>query len=191
MASLNKVQLIGRLTFDPDPPRTLGSGSTVVHFKFAVGRSRKNQQTGQWENDPNPLFIECEAWTSPNTKRDLCNVVSQFLRKGSQVYLEGRLQLDSWEDKNGGGKRSKHKLVVENLELLDSRSDSGQSNYGGGGGGRSQDDDYSSSDSFSRGGGNPPARSGGSNYSPPPARNNDSFDNDNDYDEPSGGDIPF
>jgi single-strand DNA-binding protein len=130
MASLNKVMLIGRLTDNPEPPRTLpNSGSTVVKFRFAVGRSRKNPQTGQWENDPNPLYIDCEVFTRPDTRRDLCNLVSQYCRKGSQLYIEGRLQLDTWEDRNNPGqKRSKHKVVVENIELLDSRQD------GGGGG---------------------------------------------------------
>lgn len=133
MASLNKVMLIGRLTDNPEPPRTLpNSGSTVVKFRFAVGRSRKNPQTGQWENDPNPLYIDCEVFTRPDTRRDLCNLVSQYCRKGSQIFIEGRLQLDTWEDRNNPGqKRSKHKVVVENIELLDSRQD-------GGGGGMSR-----------------------------------------------------
>ena len=108
MASLNKVMLIGRLTDNPEPPRTLpNSGSTVVKFRFAVGRSKKNPQTGQWENDPNPLYIDCEVFTRSDARRDLCNLISQYARKGSQLYIEGRLQLDTWDDKNGGGKRSK------------------------------------------------------------------------------------
>lgn len=151
MASLNKVMLIGRLTDNPEPPRTLpNTGSTVVNFRFAVGRSKKNPQTGQWENDPNPLYIDCAVFTSPGQKRDLCNVVSQYTRKGSQVYIEGRLQYETWEDKNGGGKRSKHKIVVESIELLDKaggdsgggqaggdEAEGGRSGYGGNYGGRS------------------------------------------------------
>jgi single-strand DNA-binding protein len=137
MASLNKVMLIGRLTDNPEPPRTLPtSGSTVVKFRFAVGRSRKNPQTGQWENDPNPLYIDCEAFHRPDTKRDLVNLISQYCKKGSQIYIEGRLQLDTWDDKNNPGqKRSKHKVVVENFEFLDTRQDGaagGGSGYGGG-----------------------------------------------------------
>ena len=70
MATLNKVMLIGRLTDNPEAPRTLpNSGSTVIRFRFAVGRSRKNPQTGQWENDPNPLYIDCEAFTRPPAER--------------------------------------------------------------------------------------------------------------------------
>lgn len=135
MASLNKVMLIGRLTDDPEPTRTLpNSGSAVVKFRFAVGRGRKNPQTGQWENDPNPLYLDCEAFTSPGQKRDLCRVVADFCRRGSEVYLEGRLAYETWDDKNGGGKRSKHKLVVTDLELLGAKG--GES--GGGGEGRPQ-----------------------------------------------------
>src|SRR5262245_29132954 len=96
MASLNKVMLIGRLTADPEPARTLpNSGNKVVRFRFAVGRSKKNPQTGQWENDPNPLYIDCDAFNSE--RRKLADLVEQFLRKGSQVYLEGRLIYETWE----------------------------------------------------------------------------------------------
>ncbi len=122
MATLNKVMLIGRLTDNPEPPRTLPSGNTVVKFRFAVGRSRKNPQTGQWENDPNPLYIDCEAYSRPDTRRNLPELIYQYARKGDPLYIEGRLQLDQWEDKNGGGKRSKHKVVVENIEFLGNRN---------------------------------------------------------------------
>ena len=63
MATLNKVMLIGRLTDNPEEPRTLpNSGSRVIKFRFAVGRSRKNQ-TGGGIPDPNPLYIDCEAFS--------------------------------------------------------------------------------------------------------------------------------
>jgi len=125
MATLNKVMLIGRLIDNPEPPRTLPSGNTVIKFRFAVGRSRKNPQTGQWENDPNPLYIDCEAYSRPDTRRNLPELIHQFARKGDPLYIEGRLQLDQWEDKNGGGKRSKHKVVVESIEFLGSRNPDG------------------------------------------------------------------
>jgi len=131
MATLNKVMLIGRLTDNPEPPRTLpNSGSTVVKFRFAVGRSKKNPQTGQWDPDPNPLYIDCEAFSRSDAKFDLVGLISQYAKKGDPLYIEGRLQLDQWEDKNGGGKRSKHKVVVESVQLLGgNRGDDG----GGGG----------------------------------------------------------
>lgn len=173
MASLNKLMLIGRLTDNPEPPRTLpNSGSTVVKFRFAVGRSRKNPQTGQWENDPNPLYIDCEVYHRPDTRRNLCDVVSNYLRKGSQVYLEGRLVYETWEDKNGGGKRSKHKFVVEQLELLDRATSGG--------------DDGAEGDGPLDRGGYGPSNRGGS-----PARGSNRPTPANDTDDEPQGDIPF
>lgn len=134
MATLNKVMLIGRLTDNPEAPRSLPSGGTVVKFRFAVGRSKKNPTTGQWENDPNPLYIDCEAFARADSRRDLVSLISQYAKKGDPLYIEGRLQLDQWEDKGGGGKRSKHKIVVENIEFLGGRGDG----EGGGGGGGSR-----------------------------------------------------
>jgi single-strand DNA-binding protein len=135
MATLNKVMLIGRLTDNPEPPRTLpNSGSTVVKFRFAVGRSRKDPQTGQWVNDPNPLYIDCEVFSRPDNTR-LTDVISRYCTKGSQIYIEGRLQYDTWDDKNNPGqKRSKHKIVVDQVQLLDSRG-GGEGDEGGGMGG--------------------------------------------------------
>lgn len=119
MATFNKVLLMGRLTDNPEPPRTLpNSGTTVVKFRLAVGRSKKNPQTGQWENDPNPLYIGCEVFTTAGAKFNLCNVVSQYAKKGDPIFVEGRLQLDQWDDKATGQKRSMHKVIVERAELL-------------------------------------------------------------------------
>jgi single-strand DNA-binding protein len=132
MATLNKVMLMGRLTDDPKDA-ALQSGTRVVKFRFAVGRSRKNQQTGQWENDPNPLFIDCEAYTRQDARRDLVSLIQQYCRKGDPLYVEGRLQLDQWDDKQTGQKRSKHKIVVDNIEFLGGNR---QGEGGGGGGGR-------------------------------------------------------
>ncbi len=127
MAFLNRVTLIGRLTDNPEPPRILpNSGSTVVKFRFAAGRSKKNKQTGQWENDPNPLYIDCEAFSKADFP-GLTNVLSQHCHKGSEIYIEGRLQYDQWDDKNNPGqKRSKHKIVVEAVQLLGSKADGGE-----------------------------------------------------------------
>lgn len=145
MASLNKVMLIGRLTADPEEVRNLpNSGGKVIKFRMAVGRSRKNQQTGQWENDPKPLYIDCEVFTNQGQKRDLVGVVDKYVRRGDQIYVEGRLMFDQWEDKNGGGTRSKHKVVVDSLEMLGggSKDEGGEGGgsrgqaRGGGGGGR-------------------------------------------------------
>ena len=137
MATLNKVMLIGRLTDNPEPPKVLpNSGSTVVKFRFAVGRSKKNPQTGQWESDPNPLYIDCEAFSRPDDNRRLTDLISQYCQKGSQIYVEGRLHYETWNDKNNPDqKRSKHKIVVENIQFLDSRQGGGDDGGMGGGGG--------------------------------------------------------
>ena len=136
MATLNKVMLIGRLTKDPDPPRAMPSGGQVISFRLAVGRSKKNPQTGQWENDPNTLYIDCDAFTSPGQKRDLVSLVQQYCKRGDQIFVEGRLRFDEWEDKNGGGKRSKHKLAIDSLEFLGGKSGGDEGGAGGEGGSR-------------------------------------------------------
>jgi single-strand DNA-binding protein len=124
MAHLNRTFLMGRLTDDPEPPRTLpNSGSTVVKFRMAVGKSKKNALTGQWENDPNPLYIDCEAFSKPEYP-GLTNAIAQYCQKGKEIFVEGRLQLDSWDDKATGTKRSKIKLIVEQVQFLGGKSDS-------------------------------------------------------------------
>ena len=121
MANLNKVMLIGRLTRDPEG-RTFSSGSKVANFGFAVNNRRKNQESGQWEDDP--VFIDAVAWSRGESGRQLADLVEQSLHKGNQVFIEGHLQLDQWTGQDGQ-KRSKLKVVVDNLQFLEPRSDSG------------------------------------------------------------------
>src|SRR4051812_9789381 len=128
MANVNKVILIGRLTRDPEV-RTFSTGGKVAKFGFAVTNRKKNSQTGQWEDVP--MFIDCEAYNRGEFGKQ-ADLVEQYLAKGRQVFLDGRLELDQWDDKNGGGKRSKHKLVVENIQFLDPKQD-GTGGEGGGG----------------------------------------------------------
>jgi single-strand DNA-binding protein len=129
MADVNKVILIGRLTRDPEI-RTFGNGGRVAAFGFAVGSRRKNPQTGQWE-DGETMFIDCDAFNKGESGR-LADTVEKYLRKGSQVYLEGRLKLDQWDDKQTGQKRSKHKLAVDVMQMLDTRGGGGDDGEGGG-----------------------------------------------------------
>ena len=105
------------------------SGSTVVKFRFAVGRSKKNEQGG-WDKDPNQLYIDCEVFSRPDSKRNLADLVTKYAKQGDLMYIEGRLVFEEWEDKNGGGKRSKHKLVVDSLEFLGGRNDAGGAKRG-------------------------------------------------------------
>ena len=133
MATLNKVMLIGRLTKDPEAPRTLpNSGTQVVRFRFAVGRSRKNEQGG-WDKDPNQLYIDCEAFHRPDSKRNLVDLISRYAKQGDPLFIEGRLVFEEWDDKQSGQKRSKHKVVVESVEFLGSRQgeDGGPPSGGG------------------------------------------------------------
>lgn len=120
MANLNKVMLIGRLTRDPEI-RTAASGVRIAKFGFAVNNRKKNQQTGQWEDDP--CFIDCTAFGRPDSGR-LVDVIEQYLRKGKPAYLEGHLQLERWTGQDGQN-RSKHSLIIENVQLLEPRGDGG------------------------------------------------------------------
>lgn len=119
MAVLNKVMLIGRLCNDPET-RTFPSGGKIVSFRFAVTNRKKNQSTGAWEDEP--MFIDCKIFGGKEGSR-LADLFSESCRKGHQVFLEARLVLEQWDDKNGGGKRSKHVLVVENFQFLEKKGD--------------------------------------------------------------------
>ncbi|MBI3410844.1 MAG: single-stranded DNA-binding protein [Planctomycetes bacterium] len=121
MANLNKVMLIGRLTRDPET-RAFANGGKVAMFGFAVNNRKKNQQTGQWEDDP--VFIDVEAFNRGETGKQ-ADMVEQNLRKGQQLFIEGHLKLDQWTAQDGQ-KRSKLKVTVDNFQYLEPR------NYDGG-----------------------------------------------------------
>jgi single-strand DNA-binding protein len=123
MANLNKVMLIGRLTRDPET-RTFSNGGKVAAFGFAVNNRKKNQSTGEWEDEP--CFLDVKAFNR-ETGRKMADLVEQYLHKGNQAYLEGHLVLEQWEDKNGGGKRSKLVIVLDDLQFLEPRQDGGTS----------------------------------------------------------------
>ncbi|HJT76194.1 MAG TPA: single-stranded DNA-binding protein [Gemmataceae bacterium] len=121
MANMNKVILIGRFTRDPEVI-TFQNGGKVARFGFAVSNRRKNQQTGSWEDYP--MFIDCKAFNRQNG-RQLADLVENYCRKGKQYAVEGRLELETWDDKNGGGKRSKHVIIVDDIQFLDPKESSG------------------------------------------------------------------
>jgi single-strand DNA-binding protein len=125
MASLNSVHLIGRLTRDPEI-KTFQNGGKVAQFGFAVDSKKKNQQTGAWENDP--VFLDLKAFNSQHRKT--ADLVEKYLRKGMLVFVDGRLTVERWEDKNGGGKRSATKIIVDNVQFLEKR-DQSQNNIQG------------------------------------------------------------
>ncbi len=118
MANLNKVMLIGRLTRDPEV-RMFANGGKVAHFGFAVNNKRKNPQTGQWEDEP--VFLDVEAFNRGEFGKK-ADLVEQYLRKGHQAYIEGHLKLDQWTSQDGQ-KRSKIKVVLDDLQFLEPRGD--------------------------------------------------------------------
>jgi single-strand DNA-binding protein len=135
MASLNKVFLLGNLTRDPDL-RALPSGSAVCEFGIAVNR-RYTAANGQDVEEP--CFVDIVVW---GRSAESCK---QYLEKGSQVMIEGRLQLDQWEDRNGGGKRSRLRVVAEQVQFLNRRPGGDGQGYGdsqGYGGGHPQGGGY-------------------------------------------------
>jgi single-strand DNA-binding protein len=108
MAYLNKVFLIGNLTRDPEL-RVTPKGTAVCQFGLAVNRQYKDESGASRDET---AFIDIEAW---GKQGELC---SKYLQKGSPAFIEGRLRFDSWEDKQSGQKRSKLKVVLENVQFL-------------------------------------------------------------------------
>ncbi len=119
MPNLNKVMLMGNLTRDPEL-RYTPNNTAVANLGLAVNRRWKNQNGEQQEET---TFVDCEAWGRT------AEVLNQYLQKGRPVYLEGRLKLDQWQDKDGQN-RSKLKVVVETFQFIDSKQ--GQGGPGGG-----------------------------------------------------------
>lgn len=108
MANLNKVLLLGNLTRDPDLRHT-SKGTAVAELGIAVNR-RTQDGNGGWKDET--TFVDVTAWGSTAEN------ASKYLTKGRAVFIEGRLQLDSWDDKQTGQKRSKLKVVGENIQFL-------------------------------------------------------------------------
>lgn len=107
--TINKAFITGNITRDVEL-RSTGGGLSVANFTVAVNDRRKSQQTGEWEDVPN--FIDCIMFG----KR--AEALAQYLTKGVKVTVEGKLRWSQWEDKNGGGKRSKIEVVVDEVELM-------------------------------------------------------------------------
>ena len=124
----NKVILVGNLTRDPEL-RYLPSGSAICNTALATNRRFKNQMGEQKEE---ACFIDISLFGRT------AEIANQYLKRGSKVLIEGRLKLDTWTDQNGG-KRSKHSITVETLQMLDSRGQNTEEHdMGGQSGGYSQ-----------------------------------------------------
>ncbi len=114
--SVNKVFLRGNLTRDVELNNT-PSNQPVATFGLAMNRRYK---TRDGENREETTFVDCEAWART------AEVMSEYLSKGRPVFIEGRLKLDQWQDKEGNN-RSKLRVVVENFQFVDSRPGGGDS----------------------------------------------------------------
>lgn len=115
MASYNRVILIGNLTRDVEL-RYLQSGMAVTDIGLAVNDRRKNAN-GEWIEEVS--FIDVTVWGRT------AEVMSEYLSKGSPVFIEGRLKLDSWEGQDGQ-KKSKLRVVCERMQLIGSKGQGGQ-----------------------------------------------------------------
>jgi len=156
MASYNKVMLIGNITRDPEI-RYTPKGTAVTDVGLAVNRI----YTVEGEKREETTFVDITFWGRQ------AEVVGEYCKKGNPLFVEGRLQMDSWEDKQSGQKRSRLKIVAEGMQLLGGRG-------GGGGGGRGPDSDDSDETS-----------------SRPPSREASSGSPSRSVQEPEEDDIPF
>ena len=125
--SINKVMITGNLTRDAEL-RTTQGGMAILSLGVAVNDRRRNQN-GEWEDYAN--FVDCTMFGRR------AEAVAQYLTKGTKVAIEGRLHYSSWEDRNGGGRRSKLDVTIDEIEFMSSRNGGGQSydggqSYGGG-----------------------------------------------------------
>ena len=121
MAAVNKVILVGNLGRDPEVRRTQ-SGTPVASFSVATtekfnDRSGNRQERTEWHN--------IVMWDK------LADLAGKYLKKGSSVYLEGKLQTSSWEDKNGGGKKYKTEIIANQMQFLGGRNDNQSSQSSG------------------------------------------------------------
>lgn len=121
MANVNKVILIGNVTRDPEVKFT-PKGSAVTDVALAINR---NYTLDNGEKREETTYVDVELWGR------LAEIAGEYAKKGRPIYIEGRLRMDTWEDKTSGQKRSRMKVVGENLQLLGSRP-GGTSSSGGG-----------------------------------------------------------
>jgi single-strand DNA-binding protein len=161
MANLNKVMLMGNLTRDPEV-RYTPKGTAVAELGLAINRVYTADNNEKREET---TFVDVTFWGRT------AEIAGEYLKKGRPVFIEGRLQLDTWDDKQTGQKRSKLKVIGEAMQFIGGRGEGG----GGGGGGESE--------GGGGGGGRPPQ----SRPARPPAQKPPA---DPDL-EPEEDDIPF
>jgi single-strand DNA-binding protein len=116
MPNLNKVMLMGNLTRDPEVKFT-PKGTALANFGIAVNRTYMPTDGGEKREEV--TFIDIEAWGRT------AEVIGEYFKKGRPIYIEGRLKLDQWDDKQTGKKMSKLRVVAESFEFLGSREGGG------------------------------------------------------------------
>jgi len=117
MADFNKAILVGRLTRDPEL-RYVSGGTAVCEISLALGRKWKGTD-GQMRDETS--FVDVVIWGKQGEN------VNQYMKKGSQLLVEGRLNQERWEDRTTGQKRSKVNVVADRTQFLDSKPKDGQS----------------------------------------------------------------
>lgn len=153
---VNKVFLLGNVGKDPEI-RTTGNGTTVASFSLATAERTKDQ-TGNW--------VDKTEWHNLVCFQRTAEIVRDYVKKGSQIFVEGKIQTRSWDDKTSGEKKYKTEILVNELSLLGGRGE-------GGGGGERSSGGYSSR--------------GGSNYAGGSAASQPDYADQGITDE----DIPF
>ncbi len=156
MAGVNKVIIVGNLGRDPEM-RYTPAGKAVTNFSVAVSRTFRG---ADGENREETEWFNVDCWDR------LAEIANQYLQKGKQVYIEGRVKLHTWDDRNTGEKRASLRVTATEMQLLGQRGDAA----GGGGG-----DEFSGGSSL--GGGSQSGFSGGSGNRGGGNTNNDDFDN--------------
>jgi len=117
VASFNKVILVGNLTRDPET-RYTPNNTAVAEIGLAVNRSWFDKNANERKEET--TFVDVTLWGRT------AEVAGEYLKKGRSVLIEGRLQLDQWDDKESGQKRSKLKVVGESMTMLGGRGEAKQ-----------------------------------------------------------------
>ena len=151
---INKVIIVGNLGQDPET-RYMPSGAAVTNFTVATNESWKDKQTGEQK--------ERTEWHRVAMFNRLAEIAAEYLRKGSQVYIEGKLRTRKWQGQDGQD-RYTTEIIADEMQMLGGRGGGGGSFGGGGGGGGSF------------GGGGSGGQKGGGNAPPQPGP--DDFDDD-------------
>jgi single-strand DNA-binding protein len=148
---INKVIIVGNVGGDPET-RYMPSGSAVTNLTVATNESWKDKQTGEQK--------ERTEWHRVAMFNRLAEIAAEYLRKGSQVYIEGKLRTRKWQDKSGQD-RYTTEIIADEMQMLGGRGGSGGGgNFGGGSAGGPSGDDMGGSQGGSQGGGNAPPQPG-------------------------------